>query len=200
MEPKKQEDFNLTSNLNLEDSTNYQLLLASQNYNTFYCIYGKLEINQKSNTLEGIDLKILNYKGAFNIGFIGDSSMNNFIKVRREKTSLLISIPVNGFSAIQSTSTDKNNFDNNQPVDLTGITNVRVFRGLIKNDQMTDRVWDSEFRYRDGRNRRDRSVQSLPEGLYSSIDDWKKSNFDYFNEDKASGDNCFTSYLNTYPN
>ncbi|PQJ19920.1 hypothetical protein [Tenacibaculum sp. SG-28] len=65
---------NLTGYVNLENTSDYQFIYASQSFGTFYCFYAKFAfttINGKE-MLSSIDFYVKNYKGQFKIYFKKD--------------------------------------------------------------------------------------------------------------------------------
>ena len=58
----------ISTNIHLCEEANerYQLIYSSQNYGTFYSVYGKFEV--KNNTLISIDFRLINFKGVLNLG------------------------------------------------------------------------------------------------------------------------------------
>ncbi len=197
MNKKEQPEIKLTANVNLNDTNNYQLLLASQNYGTFYCIYGKLTITEGTKILEKIDLKLKNYKGTCNVGFINNDSSLNHVRVYRHEKTLFIEIPVMGFCNAPNSEINQTNATSGKQIDLTGVEKIFIYRGIIKNNSMVGNISDAEFIYRDGEDRRPR-YQKLPNGMYNSLDDWDLKT-PFLSGAKASGGNCFTSNLEVYP-
>jgi hypothetical protein len=55
-------------NLRVEDAEKYQIVYASQLYDTFFCVFAKLEIENEA--LKSIKLSLVNYKGQINLGML----------------------------------------------------------------------------------------------------------------------------------
>ncbi|CAL2084177.1 conserved hypothetical protein [Tenacibaculum sp. 190524A05c] len=191
---------NLTTSINLKDSGRHQFLIASQNYGTFYCIYGKFHLKENSNILSHVELELLNYKGTCNLGFVNHNDHNQ-IRVSTttdnlDKKILFIEIPLVGFENNTKTNITATNFIENEEINIDNIDGVRVFRGLVKNQNIIDKIFDEEFSYRDGKIEDDRyndDELTPPIGLYLSMNHWINDQVDFSN--KATGDHCFTSNL-----
>ncbi|CAL2076903.1 hypothetical protein [Tenacibaculum sp. 190524A05c] len=191
---------NLTTSINLKDSSRHQFLIASQNYGTFYCVYGKFHLKENSSILSYVELELLNYKGTCNLGFVNH---NNHNQIRVSTTTdnlgnniLFIEIPLIGFEKNTKTNITTTNIIENEEINVDNIHGVRVFRGLVKNQNKMDNIFDEEFSYRDGKTEDDRYNDDNhipPIGLYLSMDHWINDQVDFSN--KATGDHCFTSNL-----
>lgn len=215
-----------SASLALENDQRDQLLLASQNYGTFYCIYAQFEVEK--NILKSINFNIINYKGLINLGFLANdepstdgfpNSNNSKIYVFDEGETLFIGIPVKGGTCNKETFFESKNIYGSKEIDITNITKVIVFRGLVKNGakEQDEMFFDSEFVYRDGigdnvleiveNTRQISSSDDIPKvtikGLFLNETEWKNnteqriSNFKENPENpfRAAGNNCRESEL-----
>lgn len=178
MEENTKEKINLIGYLNLKDSKNYQFLYASQNYNTFYGIYGKFEAEKSKEgyLINSITFLLVNYKGVINIGFqYGHSVEINY--ANENKTPQINKIPTGNLEEnIQNEVFDTR--DTNQfKINLRGLSENNYLKVNFKNGlkvkdifsikrvlktlttkrmangdayDFNGQVFDSEFFYRDG--------------------------------------------------
>ena len=142
---------NYSTNVKLNDNSRMQFMYASQNYETFYCIFGKFHIIE--NKISKIDFELINYKGKVNLGFLGSSSIDSEIFIKRENKNLLIGFPVKASTGNNKSEIKSHNFWDNKEISIVGITRIYVFRGLIcmnSDNEQFHQLFDSEFYYRDG--------------------------------------------------
>lgn len=144
----------LSGTFNLSDNSRFQGVYASQCYETFFTVYAKFNFD-KNNLLESIVLKLINYKGPINLGFLhlenNHENPNNGINTIFGDKILKMDLMIRGATGITETI---HKFDTS----ITKISkdNISVF--LI--DRILDRlngsnpfkqnIFDSEFHYRSG--------------------------------------------------
>ncbi|WP_299837164.1 hypothetical protein [uncultured Tenacibaculum sp.] len=180
---------NYTGSFILNDNERYQAILASQNYGTFYVIYAKInfkkrEINgEKVDVLDNIDLKLFNYKGLINLGFLDHEGRGVKITFDKEKGKLKLRVKIKGLQADDRTV--KVYGDDEEPIKYQDIKQIYVDRKLLRlteSDREYRGVYDTEYFYRSGEDfherRRSRGTDPHPP-----------------TEDKAFNGNCEESTL-----
>lgn len=186
---------NFSTSVNLNDSERSQLLLASQNYGTFYCIYGNFEV--KNNKIISIGFEIVNYKGLLNIGFLASDLNEEEKNINKSKiyvindgNTLYIGVPLKAATCNTNTTVTQNNFIPKGGIDIKKIKKIVVSRGLIKNGlkDQNDILFDSEFHYRDGTDTPLQMIENVRlitdgelrdkikiEGLFLSEKEWEET-------------------------
>ncbi|TVZ54888.1 hypothetical protein OD91_0125 [Lutibacter sp. Hel_I_33_5] len=179
----------LLGSIDLNETFHYQFMYASQNYGTFYAIYGKISEDKAS-----LSLELVNYKGPINLGFATKNSLEDKNKSKVDGDILKIAIEVQGLSTNKSTTLKLNNVTDISNSDTIFIE--RFLHPLNKvSSPFSSMVFDSEFYYRSGENiipnNRNKSVKELiGKFINTPLTTDKK------NKLAATGGNCKTSLLN----
>lgn len=182
--------------LEKEDSR-YQFLIASQNYGTLYGIYGQINFkdDDTDTKIKNIDFELINYKGLFNIGFLADKGPYNEIKSYLDKKTktLVLEIPVCGLSSIHTTSAEiKDLNNNNAAISVNNIKWIKVDRmlhKLVPGNANSEKVFDNEFYYKDGKDHANRTLRKGQKGFKDT-----GGTFKIF----LASRNCHTSILKVF--
>lgn len=162
---------------NQNGSRPYHLLYGSQLYNTLFAIYGKfifdLDATGAICYLQRIDFKLVNYKGTVNIGFAKEDILSNeaedqlyvFVQGLRRKT-------IHGYAFKKPMEIERGNrcplvinrILNPLKGETFDVDNVASRRITSRDYEMLDmddgeKVFDNEFKYRDGLGYLDRPLQ-----------------------------------------
>lgn len=149
---------NLSANVMLHQESNkrYQMIYASQVYQTFFTVYAKFTMTK--GVLTQVDLRLVNFKGKFNIGIKRASIEEKIVDRKipdmgaaelRDINVRCVSIDID-IQALNSNLTKELKCS----IDIAGNTKdlyLEVTRDLvaIEND-MDGLIFDDEFFYRDG--------------------------------------------------
>jgi len=150
----------------------FQNIYASQNYGTFFGVFGKFKFNKTSKKIQELTLQIINYKGLINLEFVDysliqyeNAAEDNIIEL---SVSLKGSLRTSGKEELSISQEDLNALDLNA-VDyfiinkslkaLNGDSqeevDARVMNGSNQSDlpldPMSNGVFDEEFYYRNGK-------------------------------------------------
>lgn len=174
----------LSGYFNFKDKDIYQFMYASQNYGTFYAIYGLLSEDNKS-----ITFKLMNYKGPINIGFISNTVLvdNSDIEIKNDKIILKIALEVKGLSKIRETT-----LTFNSKINFNALDEIFIERFMHKLEDATSEIFDSEYYYRSG----EKNVHPL----YHKKDEVTSLVRNFINNKleknkKANGGDCNTSSI-----
>lgn len=145
-------------NINTKDTTNKQVIYASQLYGTFFSVSAILKIREETTGekyLDSVDLYLLNYKGNLNIGILRQETIDDFecdgvdMKITLH---LKANINSHGLHPSKCTSIPCANF---KVDDLETLLTTRELHRM--NDNIADvyqnlehGVFDSEYFRRDG--------------------------------------------------
>lgn len=149
-----EESKNLTSllvNLNKNDTTNHQLVYASQLYGTFFAVGAKLSV--EGNNLTGIELALNNYKGLYNVGLMTTTRNTWHIEDRTGVIVLHLKAD-NGQNTDQLTRKLKMHLPSD--ISFTSLDYLFVTRELhpMSNkslvEHLDENIFDSEFYTRNG--------------------------------------------------
>lgn len=145
----------ISTNVYLSENSNlqYQLLYASQNYGTFYCVYGKFNVSGPD--LISVDLKLINFKGTINLGIVSakfeefqEEDIPNYFNLT-DNASTRIKF---GLFAIDIKALEENTRETisiNRKLNDFKDNFISVKRNLIKTGNDSG-IFDTEFYYRDG--------------------------------------------------
>ncbi|NKI33153.1 hypothetical protein [Croceivirga thetidis] len=153
-------------NLNKSDSTNHQVIYASQLYGTFFAVSAKLEFN--GSLLKSMKLTLVNYKGLYNLGLLDATRTSFELDGGKAKLTLHLS----AFYGVHGNG--KELTVDCEDADLTNIVEMDVNRQLHSfyqsGDPLTQHLFnhclDSEFYERDGaaispRERMDTKIEEI---------------------------------------
>jgi hypothetical protein len=152
---------NFSTNILLspEENDRYQAVYASQQYGTFYGIYGRFQIEKKQGEtfLHRIDLKLINYKGMLNM------SMDTELKIDPNAKELLRNLDVILLKVKVRAKLQDANYESSHsfrdPIRIHKGTYFSVISELIplcgtkdpkKMTHEVGGVFDNEFYYKDG--------------------------------------------------
>lgn len=147
MDSKSKTDLiEITCNLRKDDPSTNQLIYCSQLYGTFFCVGAKL--NVKKNKLLNMELRLLNFKGLYNIGIL-DQTKFSFEK-HGEDYLLTLHLKANS----QTHGNNKPVMVDCKEVDISNNPSLFVTRFLHPlyegDEQLEQGLFDSEFYVRDG--------------------------------------------------
>ena len=157
MENSESINSQFVNTISLRDNDNFQQIYASQLYGTHFCVYGKFHANFVSDKvlLDRVDLKLINYKGLYDIGIVEDKTKAFQGTIIDFEDAIGVDLCVRGL------------VDNPKPYitinfddyDITKIKNFDVFRTLLplhdlnasgEKIALKNGLFDSEFFLRDG--------------------------------------------------
>ncbi len=138
---------NLIGNVNLHNTSDYQLIYSSQLYGTFFNLYAKFDasLNGDIYTIKTISLKVINYKGIVNIGI---SRASQLLPDPNDTNGHVLNLEVQALNG-------------NTDVELKNLNyaikrgeNLNVDRKLIpmhtNGNPMNNSLFDEEFFFREG--------------------------------------------------
>ena len=137
----------LSGSFIINDFSRMQSLYSSQNYGTFYEVYALC--NFENDLLKSIDLKLVNYKGPINIGFLNKLGGNCKLKFDLKSKTLCLILVVKGLGNYDSTTITVNE---NVPIDeIDEFNTYRLLMPLnVNSDGLENNVFDEEYYYRSG--------------------------------------------------
>lgn len=134
-------DYAMYYKVNEENKEKWQLVLASQFYGTFFCIYGMFIPSSDGNTLESIKFKLVNYKGIINLGILKDP----YILPKNRSGKNIIVIPIKGMIDDIASC----NISLNLPIEKTNLYFVTKLNPLRNPKSFfKSNVFDQEFYFR----------------------------------------------------
>lgn len=165
-------NFSTTISLSSEDNSRYQAIYASQQYGTFYGLFGKFDIEKrgKRTLLHGIDLKLINYKGILNMSIeTGPDS----VALDEEARETVRDIPVILLKVEVRAKIQDPNYDSSlrllKPIEVKKGTFFSVISEVLpisghKDTKVpfVDGVFDNEFFFRDGLPNVERKITKIP--------------------------------------
>ncbi len=168
-------DFSTTILLTPKESNRYQAIYASQQYGTFYGLYGKFDIEKKGKKtfLKRIDFKLLNYKGILNMSLEGNPDS---IIVDEKAKETIREIPVVLVKVQLRAKVQEPKYDDFiEFIDPIRIKKNMYFSVLgevlpLNENDTTDEtdpafcggVFDDEFYFRDGMVHKKRKITKIP--------------------------------------
>ena len=137
----------LLGNVRLACDQDYQAVYASQLYGTFFMIYAKFTCDSgQADVVSDIDLLILNYKGAIDLGITRARAVPRKDAAGNE-VGLMIVVEVEALHPQHEADVDMGGNTFHCPTD----SRVEVVRTVSRSrTHVTDGLFDQEFYYREG--------------------------------------------------
>lgn len=181
----------------------YQSIFSSQNYETFYQIYCKLNFKKirGADYIKSMEFKIVNYKGPLNLGFAKTTIETD--QVDYKEGFVGIKLVVRGMS---NKDTIVYNIPDTLKIKKKDVTRLNVYRILmpLNTDMQSSSlqgIFDSEFYYRSGmhdplKRKRFPGQHGYPKDTIGSFD--MKDLLDRDSRLRIFGDglNCYSSTIN----
>lgn len=145
-------EFSSNVHLHSDNNDRYQLIYTSQNYGTFYGVFGKFSV--EAQTLKKVDLKLINFKGEVNLGiyhaeFIGFGEED----IERLLTEGIDTVKCGIINLHVRALEVKKDFTNiNISCNLEDLKDhyLSIRRSVVPINKECSEVFDTEYYYRDG--------------------------------------------------